>query len=210
MKFPKNQILNSILAAIFIPIGIGVAADENERLEIENASGQKVAVIEELAEGMRISYSVDGVQKKLEGSRIDDRKRKWRSENGTIEAEIKFDGEDFKLRKPDGSLLWKVKFYPGEKIKISDNEENENPYEIRMYPGEPRLKLKHEDREIGQVKWYADSGKVKFKKADGTDLFTRKASRLSPDLAVFLIEGASLRDQVILAAELWLAASKDK
>ena len=35
-----------------------------------------------------------------------------------------------KLRNPDGSLRWKVKVYP-DKIKISDNEQNERPHLLR-------------------------------------------------------------------------------
>ena len=44
--------------------------------------------------------------------------------------ETKPEPEGFKLRKLDGSLLWKIKMKPA-KIEISDNQEGTNAFELR-------------------------------------------------------------------------------
>jgi hypothetical protein len=188
--------------------GTARAEDTIRRVEIKNAAGTAVATIEHTVDSgtLKIAYlAKDGSTQQLDGRAKDSDKRKWYNSGGSLEAEVKFDGRNFKLRSVDSSLLWKVKFYAGEKIKISDNEENENPHEIRLYPGEPRLKLKHQDKEIGQLRYYADSGKMKFKNPAGDELHARDAKALSPEIAALHIDAATLRDRVILAAELWLA-----
>ncbi|MGM5630823.1 hypothetical protein O2K51_07950 [Apibacter raozihei] len=60
-------------------------------------------------------------------------KRKYYT-NGVLSYEVKFAEGTFKLKNADSKLLWKIKIYP-DKIKISDNEENLNPYEIRNKDG---------------------------------------------------------------------------
>lgn len=60
-------------------------------------------------------------------------KRKYYS-NGTQRYEVKLKDDTYKLRDAGSKLLWKVKTYP-DKIKIADNEENLNPYEIKNNNG---------------------------------------------------------------------------
>ncbi len=52
--------------------------------------------------------------------------------NGIVVYEVKYKDYGFKLRDANGNLLWKIKIYPAEKIKISDNPENMNPYKIKF------------------------------------------------------------------------------
>ncbi|WP_294269433.1 hypothetical protein [uncultured Chryseobacterium sp.] len=60
-------------------------------------------------------------------------KRKYYS-NGTQRYEVKLKDDTYKLRDAGSKLLWKVKTYP-DKIKIANNEENLNPYEIKNNNG---------------------------------------------------------------------------
>lgn len=58
-------------------------------------------------------------------------KKKYYNKNGSVAYEIKYKPDGFKLRTESSQLLWKIKFYDS-KIKISDNEENLNPFEIKI------------------------------------------------------------------------------
>ena len=58
-------------------------------------------------------------------------KKKYFDKNNTVVYEIKYKSDGFKLRTASSKLLWKIKLYDN-KIKLSDNEENENPYEIKI------------------------------------------------------------------------------
>lgn len=58
-------------------------------------------------------------------------KKKYFDASNNVAFEIKYKPDGFKLRTASSQLLWKIKLY-GDKIKISDNEENLNPYEIKI------------------------------------------------------------------------------
>jgi len=58
-------------------------------------------------------------------------KRKYFDSNNNVVYEVKSKPDGFKLRTPSSDLLWKIKFYES-KIKLSDNEDNENAYEIKI------------------------------------------------------------------------------
>lgn len=79
---------------------------------------------------IEIDYTDGGQQHHLRGALKDSGKRKYALDNGAEVLEVKPGDGSFKVRKPDGSLLWKVKMDPN-KIKVSDNEQNLNAVEIR-------------------------------------------------------------------------------
>ncbi|WP_452222054.1 hypothetical protein [Lacinutrix salivirga] len=58
-------------------------------------------------------------------------KKKYYDSNDNVVYEIKYKPDGFKLRTASSQLLWKIKLYDN-KVKISDNEENLNPYEIKL------------------------------------------------------------------------------
>jgi uncharacterized protein YkuJ len=78
-----------------------------------------------------------------------DDKRKYETD-GVIIKEIKYKEDGFKLRTPEGNLLWKVKL-DDNKIKISNNEENKNPFELKMHES-GKAKIKLNDTEIAESK----------------------------------------------------------
>ena len=72
-------------------------------------------------------------------------KKKYFDASDNVVYEVKYKEDGFKLRTASSQLLWKVKLYD-KKIKISDNEENINPYEIKiMDNGEAKL-VKNEEK----------------------------------------------------------------
>ena len=78
-------------------------------------------------------------------------KNKYQDVQGIGIAETKAkDAEGFKMRTPDGqTLLWKVKL-DAAKIKVSNNEENRNPYELKKKDG--KIKISKNGLEIANLK----------------------------------------------------------
>ena len=96
-------------------------------------------------------------------------------------------------------LLWKVKLYE-DKIKISDNEENQNPYTIKTgYPDKAKLEAA-DDSELGVVRFAEQRSKVKD--AGGDERFVIDGGRRSAAWAVLLLEGIPEEQRGILLAEL--------
>jgi hypothetical protein len=77
-----------------------------------------------------IDYNDAGQHHHLRGSSRESGKRKYTLDNGAEVLEVKPGDGHFKIRKADGTLLWKVKIGP-KKIKVSDNEDNRDAVELR-------------------------------------------------------------------------------
>jgi hypothetical protein len=77
-----------------------------------------------------IDYNDAGQHHHLRGASRGNGKRKYALDNGSEVLEIKPGQGHFKVRKPNGILLWKVKM-DSNKIKVSDNEENRDAVEVR-------------------------------------------------------------------------------
>ncbi len=78
-------------------------------------------------------------------------KKKYYNKNGSVAYEIKYKTDGFKLRTESSQLLWKIKLYES-KIKISDNEENLNPFEIKIM-GTYEAKLVKNEIKIAKTKY---------------------------------------------------------
>ncbi|MEL6535121.1 MAG: hypothetical protein AAFQ98_06900 [Bacteroidota bacterium] len=125
-------------------------------------------------------------------------KRKFYDPSGDVTMEVKFSDEDkFKLRNSDGTLRWKVKVYE-DKVKVADNEEMDNPYEIRLYEG-GRIKLKRNEEELAE--WRVSNQAVSELTREGLTV-----SGLNQGFArgAFLIEELTMEEQLVLAAELFV------
>ena len=71
-------------------------------------------------------------------------KKKYYNNADDVVYEVKYKPDSFKLRTASSELIWKVKLYDA-KIKISDNEENLNPFEIKkLENGEAKLEKNEE------------------------------------------------------------------
>jgi len=83
-----------------------------------------------------------------------DKKKYYNSSNDVV-YEVKYKPDGFKLRTASSQLLWKIKLYD-DKVKISDNEENLNPYEIKI--GDTyKAKLVRDGKELAKTSYDLES-----------------------------------------------------
>lgn len=113
--------------------------------------------------------------------------------------EVKSNENGFKLRTADGKLLWKVKITP-DKIKISNNEENENPFELKAREGNRTKVFGPGDKELGNVRF--DGSKIEVENAAGQRQVTIPASKPSAAYGVLLLEEIPRQERDILIAEI--------
>ncbi len=131
--------------------------------------------------------------------------RKYKELVGTDEktliAEVKIKDDSFKLVDENDKLLWKVKIKEG-KAKISDNEENKNPFVIKKSEDKVKVKDKNE-KEIARVKYYSDNGKLKLKDMSGKELYISKEfNKLSGAIGVLAINDIPAKLRAVIACEL--------
>lgn len=169
-----------------------------EKFTVKSTDDKRVAAFH-IGSGMKIEIGEGAGARVLRGTMRDNGKRKYEVEGGPLIAEVKSDADAFKLRTADGKLLWKVKL-ADDKIKISDNEENANPYVIKMREG--GAKVEENDAAIGEVKFYPDRGKIKVKGADDAELFEGSSPRMSVMYAPLLMKRIPETERAIIMAEL--------
>ncbi len=159
---------------------------------IRRADGSEVVVIHRTGENMEIRYG--GTV--LNGESRESGKRKYRSGNGPVVFEIKPNENGFKLRTADGALRWKVKI-SADKIKISDNEENNNPFELKRKEGDRVKVVAPGERELGAVRGTAveDANKKELFRIDG-------GGASSAAYGVLLLDPIPEMQRYILLAEL--------
>ncbi len=137
---------------------------------------------------------------KLHGATRDTGKRKYTVNGGAVAYEVKPNDEGgFKLRTADGKLLWKVKITP-EKIKISDNEENNNPFELKVKDGGRTKVVAPGDKELGNVRY--DGTNIEVENAAGQKQFTIPATASSGAYGVLLLDAIPAEQRAILIAEI--------
>ncbi len=159
--------------------------------KIKKADGAILAEIMINGQNVELKVADMHYKTKLKGD-----KRKYQSRNGDIVAEVKFkDAESFKLRTTEGELKWKVKLYD-DKFKISDNEENLEPFQVKIKE-ENRYKVYNQDTEIGDVR--LSDAKITIS-GEGVE-YSVDANKISGAFGVMLME-MDMLDKTILIAEL--------
>jgi hypothetical protein len=143
----------------------------------------------------KIEYSGKVVRSETKGD-----KRKYTLEGGSQIAEVKVkDSDGFKVRTNDGKLLWKVKI-SADKIKISDNEENQNAFELKKK--DDGAKIERNETKLGEVKFYKDRQKVKVKDNGDTELFDSNTDKYSSAFGVLALNEIPEDLRFIIFAEL--------
>ncbi|HET8775321.1 MAG TPA: hypothetical protein VFP80_16090 [Thermoanaerobaculia bacterium] len=163
------------------------------------ASSQLGSIAEENG-AVTISFVENGEVRELYGDPRTTGKRKYTLGDGPVLYEVK-PGDDggFKLRNPDGSLRWKVKI-SADKIKISDNEENNNPFELKVKDANRVKVFAPGDRELGNVRYATN--KVEVENTGGKVIFTAEAKKPTGAYGVLLLDGIPEHERYILAAEI--------
>ncbi len=167
------------------------SVDNQSVLKIKTA-GKDVGEIKLSAN--TINFEIEGTNYK---GKIKGEKRKYKNESGIFLAEVKFKKDAFKLRTESAKLLWKIKIYD-DKIKISDNEENKNPYQIKL--SGDKAKVKKNDIEIGRIKLNKEKGVVEI--SSETMSFTIESDKIKLAYGVLLIDEIPLTNRYIIMAEL--------
>ena len=191
-----------------IPIALmlGLAACRGEHVErpaatqpssskILRADGAEALTITQSSETVEIRFTENGAPRSIRGTTKDSGKRKYQNEAGAVLFEIKPSDDDdgFKLRTEDGKLRWKIKIKDA-KVKVSDNEENNNPFELKARDGDRVKVVAPGDRELGNVR----AGRVED--ASGKTLYVVDASRGA--YGVLLLDSIPEVERYILVAEL--------
>lgn len=188
----KNQTIAN--ASDSVKIKFKTADDKTEALVVkEHSDHESIEVnLDGQAFIMKARMNKPGVRKYKELIGADEK---------TLIAEVKIKDKGFKLVDENDKLLWKVKI-SGDKVKISDNEENKNPYVLKKSEDKVKVKDKAE-KEIARVKFYPENGKLKLKDNSGKELYISKNyTKLSGAIGVLAITEIPAKLRAVIAAEL--------
>lgn len=128
-------------------------------------------------------------------------KKKFYDANNNVVYEIKYKPDGFKLRTASSKLLWKIKLYDA-KIKISDNEENLNPYEIKLV-NNSTAKLVKNDTKLARLTYTASSNTQTITSRNGLEPKEIKGN-YAPSLLINMISEISEDQKKIIINELVL------
>lgn len=198
MKSPLARLLPLALLAASFPAGaVTPATDAVSTVVVRSAGGSKSFTVVEKGNAIEIVLP-GGVR--LIGEPAGEKRKYRRGAGGPAICEVKPGDAGFKLRTTDGKLLWKVKLAE-DKIKVSDNEENANPYSIKTkYPDKAKV-VDASEKELAEVRFGPDRTKVKG--ADGAELWvTESPRRRSVSFGVLVLERIPEEHRAILMAEI--------
>ncbi|MEP6939880.1 MAG: hypothetical protein ABI846_08950 [Rudaea sp.] len=134
----------------------------------------------------------------LVGDTRADKRYYHRGKGGAAFVEVKSDADGFKLRTPDSKLLWKIKL-GADKIKVSDNEQNANAWEIKTgHPDKAKI-VDGAGKEVGEVKFAA---KIKLKDAAGGERFVVESGAKSAAYGALLLTNVPEEYRPVIVAEL--------
>ncbi len=210
----KNRSVLFFTVVVLLLIAFGCKSGANETVALPNASADQTSApknydtkikVKTPDEQTVVEVKTDTDPKieyggKIVRSETKADKRKYSVEGANQIAEVKVkDADGFKLRTIDGKLLWKVKI-TADKIKISDNEENENAFEIKKK--DDGAKIERTEKKLGEVKFYKDRQKVKVKDANDAELFDSNTDKYSVAFGVLALSEIPEDLRFIIFAEL--------
>jgi hypothetical protein len=170
------------------------------------ADGKTVLTFKQYADHDKIELTDAGKERVIKGrsNKSGSYKYKEAAADGsekTLIAEVKRKSDSFKLFDESDNLLWKVKIKE-DKIKISDNEENQNAFEI-VKSSADRCKVRNRSAiELGDVKYYPDNGKLKVKTAENEEVIITKDSKNAAAPGVVLFSEIPIELRAIIINEL--------
>jgi hypothetical protein len=178
------------------------AATNAAPIAIYTASGEHAYDISLASGKITIRYAgTDGKVRTIEGEQKSSGKRKY-IENGSMIAEVKpGDTGGFKVKSADGkTLLWKIK-READKAKISDNEENKNPFELKTKSD--RIEVRDASgKAIGAVRYDSAKHSATVEDASGKARFTCSSDRGDRVLGLTIIDTIPVQMRAIIMAEL--------
>ncbi|MGD1843277.1 MAG: hypothetical protein ACFB0B_20645 [Thermonemataceae bacterium] len=174
---------------------IKISSARTEAIIVKDAANNQEMVKVQVVDPSTVQVSFGGMS--LTGEAKGE-KRKYKDDTDFTILEIKSkEPQKMKLNTNDGRMLWKLKI-SGSKIKISNNEEGENPFELKQND-EGKIKVKYQGKELGSVQ--LSEGKVKIKKAE-EEAFTIATDQNSYAFALMVIDEIPAEEKYVLMAEL--------
>lgn len=174
-----------------------VSASDPGTVVVRSAGGSKSITVVEKGNALEIVLPSGD---RLVGDPKGDKRKYRRASGGPQFLEVKAGDGGFKLRTTDGKLLWKVKIAE-DKIKVSDNEENANPWSLKTKYEDKVKVVDASDKEIAEVRFYPD--KTKVKSAAGAELWEcASPRRRSAAFGVLALDRIPEEHRAILMAEI--------
>lgn len=217
---PKNKVIFNLFSIVlilsFFSLACNFGSKQNETQEnplpettVDSQSDTKTyetkVKVKTPDDKTVVEVKIDGDPKiefagKVIRSETKNDKRKYTLEGGSQVAEVKIkDSEGFKVRTNDGKLLWKIKI-SADKIKISDNEENQNAFELKKK--DDGSKIERNETKLGEVKFYKDRQKVKVKDEADKEIFDSNTDKYSQAFGVLALDEIPEELRFIIFAEL--------
>lgn len=175
--------------ALAIVISGCTPTHEPAKFSVHNAQREQLAAIT-----VGESFIVDTPDLSLTGIYKKD-KRKYYDAGNTMQYAVKFSEDGFKLRDHREELLWKVKLYD-DKIKLANNEEMYNAYEIKVRE-EGKIKLERNEVLVTELRMNEEAEWFQV-----NDTYTTQGAGLSLAPAILLITELKDMEKFILMAEL--------
>ena len=164
---------------------------------VRSAGGSKSITVVEKGNALEIVLPNGD---RLVGDPKGDKRKYRRASGGPQFLEVKAGDGGFKLRTTDGKLLWKVKIAE-DKIKVSDNEENANPWSLKTKYEDKVKVVDASEKEVAEVRFYPD--KTKVKSAAGTELWECSSPRRrSAAFGVLALDRIPEEHRAVLMAEI--------
>jgi hypothetical protein len=182
---------------LLVTVSCNQKSTNNEKNQINNNSKENISFQINSLDGKTIGgYDIKSLTI-LSGDKVYEPKEKAEKRkyynNGVLSYEVKGSEDGFKLKDAESKLLWKIKLYP-DKIKISDNEENTNPFEIKNKNGTTEINRNNEKIaavKINDLKIFIND-KETYKLSQGNQSFV---------LGVLAIDQIPLEQRIFIISE---------
>ncbi len=189
--------LSLLVAALPAAAVTPVSPPDPNTVVVRSSGGSKSITVVEKGNALEIVLPNGD---RLVGDPKGDKRKYRRASGGPQLLEVKAGDGGFKLRTTDGKLLWKVKIAE-DKIKVSDNEENANPWSLKTKYEDKVKVVDASDKEIAEVRFYPD--KTKVKGAAGAELWEcASPRRRSAAFGVLALDRIPEEHRAILMAEI--------
>jgi hypothetical protein len=199
MKMRPSRLLALSLLAASVPAAAvtPVSPPDPNTVVVRSTGGSKTFTVVEKAGALEIVLPSG---ERLIGEPKGEKRKYRRASGGPQLCEVKAGDDGFKLRTTDGKLLWKVKLAE-DKIKISDNEENANPWSLKTKYEDKAKVVDASEKEIAEVRFYPD--KTKVKSAAGAELWECSSPRRrTAAFGVLALDRIPEEHRAILMAEI--------
>jgi hypothetical protein len=146
-----------------------------------------------------MKYATSGTKHVLKGKPCTDDERDYYLDDAPSPLFTAKRQEDaFKIVTPDGRMRWKVKI-DGDKIKVSDNDQNANAYVLRTVNSVTTVTAP-DGRVFGRVTY--EDGKNIMRDGTGKVIERMTSKMLRPAYGLLLIDGLAPNDRFVMLVEL--------